>query len=59
MKYRKKPVVIDAIIFDGTNYKECMNFLKGNFDPTLNYPNVVTHEGTVSISIGDYVVRGG
>ena len=35
MKYRKKPVVIDAIIFDGDNMKECEEFIKGNYDNTL------------------------
>ena len=25
--YRKKPVVIEAVVFDGNNYKECKNFI--------------------------------
>ena len=59
MKYRKKPVVIEAIQFDDSNYIECEKFIgKENYDNTLNYPNIKTLEGTMRVSVGDYVIRG-
>jgi len=58
MKYRKKPVVIDAIVFTGDNFKECQEFLKGHYDNTLKYPNIVTLEGTLAVSVGDYIIQG-
>lgn len=62
MKYRKKPVVIDAIQFDGKNYMECAAFMQ--------YPNpfhtdmgseiifIDTLEGTMEARKGDYIIRG-
>lgn len=31
MKYRKKPVVVDAVQWTGANKKEIFNFLAGNY----------------------------
>jgi len=57
-KYRKKPVVIEAIIFNGTNFIECEYFIgKSNYDNTLNYPNIITSEGTMRVNIGDYIIK--
>lgn len=59
MKYRKKPVVIDAIRFNGENFNECKNWIgTDNFDNTLNYPNILTLEGTMEVSPGDYIIKG-
>lgn len=58
MKYRKKPVVIEAIVFNGDNFKECEEFIGGNYDNTLNYPNITTLEGTMRVDKGDYIIRG-
>ena len=58
MKYRKRPVVIEAIIFDGDNYKECLEFIgKSNVDNTLSYPNIITSEGTMRVNKGDYIIK--
>lgn len=57
-KYKSKPKVVEAIQFDGSNFFECKTFLRGNWDNSLNFPNVITHEGVVSVSPGDFVVRG-
>lgn len=56
-KYRKKSIVVEAIIFDGDNYLECKNFLDGNYDNTLNYPNIITSEGIMKVSVGDYIIK--
>lgn len=58
MKYRKKPVEIEAIQWNGNNYEECKNFLKGNYDNSLNYPNIKTLNGVVSVSVGEYLCKG-
>jgi hypothetical protein len=57
-KYRKKPVVIEAIQFNCFNYKECEEFLEGNYDNTTNEPNVVTLEGYKPVYPGYWIVKG-
>ena len=57
--YRNKPVVREAIKFDGTNYSECERFIgKDNYDNTLNYPNIKTLEGVMRVSVGDFIIKG-
>lgn len=59
MIYIKKPIVIEAIKFDGGNFSECERFIgKENYDNTLNYPNVKTLEGVLGVSVGDYIIKG-
>jgi len=65
MKYRKKPVEIEAVQYDG-NFR-CLDIFPisevGNFNvgsdesgnPCLKIP---TLEEVMTISIGDYVIRG-
>lgn len=56
--YRKKPVEIEAIQYNGSNGKVIEAFIEGNFDNTLNYPNIITLEGTMTVSIDDFVIKG-
>lgn len=56
--YIKRPLEIEAIIFDGDNFKECLKFIGDNHDSTLNYPNIKTLEGTMKVSKGDYIIKG-
>ena len=58
-KYRKKPVVIEALQFDGKNYEECLNLSEDifMFDGD-NYLNITTLEGTMKCSVGDYIIKG-
>ena len=57
-KYIKKPVAIEAIIFDGENYLECKNFIGSkNIDDTLSYPNIITSEGVMRVNVGDYIIE--
>jgi len=59
MNYRKKPVEIEAIIFNGSNFAECEHFIGSeNFDNTLSYPNICTLEGVMKVSVGDYIIKG-
>ena len=72
MKYRKKPVVIHAIQWNGLNFKEIENFAgygvaileevrKPNMD--MNIPgdyrlSIRTLEGVMDARKGDYIIRG-
>lgn len=60
-KYRKKPVVIEAVQWDGTD--EClgeivhwMNHEVQNLEN--NKLGIETLEGTMEASVGDYIIRG-
>lgn len=65
MKYRKKPVIIDAFLYDGTeesaieissneDFEGMLDFKSGNFDGFY----INTLEGKMHVSKGDYVIRG-
>ena len=61
-KYRKKPVVIEAILFvDRDSYSEAKEFvgkaLKYDYqEPDM--PFIETLEGNMAISKGDYIIKG-
>lgn len=64
-RFRKKPVVIDALQFTGTNNAECLLFMglpeHIAFNPELHstdYPVIHTLEGTLVASPGDWIIRG-
>jgi hypothetical protein len=58
-KYRKKPVIVEAIQFTNDNYKECESFIgEDDYDNTLNYPNIKTLEGIMRVSLGDFIIKG-
>ena len=65
MKFRKKPVVIDAIQFTRGSLHECLAFLGDDLDSydmdpvdTNCYIIVSTLEGVHRASLGDYLIRG-
>lgn len=59
MKYQKKPVVVEAVQYDGNlssvkkfiDHKVDYEFSKGNF-------NILTLEGRLHVSDGDYIIKG-
>ena len=64
MIFRKKPVEIEAIKFDGWNWAECYQFIS---DEPLVFPQVLeerekikikTLEGTMTASRGDWIIKG-
>lgn len=69
-KYRKKPVVIDAVLFepgieDGVHFKEDlpqgvnpMGFDMDDPHGTVIYPYIDTLEGKHYIDPGDYIITG-
>lgn len=60
MKFRKKPVVIEAVQFTGKNDTECMVFCPIARDPVDKKPNLVieTLEGDMICSVNDWIIRG-
>lgn len=58
-KYRKKPVIIEAIQWTGKNLSEIDNFMGEIVENKRNYPLVIhTLEGNMEASIGDYIIKG-
>lgn len=69
-KYRKKPVVVEAVQWNGKNFDECMNFMGeycGNKVAYEDYEEkclkseeltIHTLEGNMITSKGDYIIKG-
>lgn len=64
MRYRKKPVVIEAIEFKGfDNIEEVQEFMRGNvriqFPPECDIVLLIeTLEGVMVANVGDYIIKG-
>lgn len=58
-KYRKKPVVIEAVQFTRVNDPEVKDFLKvDDWYYSHNMIHIPTLEGTMEASIGDWIIKG-
>ena len=69
-KYRKKPVVIEAVQWNGKNFDECMNFIGETCSNKIAYEDyeeqcinsgemtIRTLEGDMVASNGDYIIKG-
>lgn len=59
MKFRKRPVVIEAMQFNG-NDAECMAFCPVARDPDERQPSLIipTLEGEMRVSRGDWIIKG-
>ena len=70
MKFRKKPIVIEAIQWNGKNFDIVMNFMQEFHGSKLNYENaeelahktkeltIKTLEGVMIASKGDWIIKG-
>lgn len=62
MKYRKKPVVIDAIQWTGENWEEIADFITpdyyGDIHPDQVEILINTLEGDHTASKGDWIIKG-
>lgn len=71
MKYKKKPVIIDAIQFDGLNLEEIKDFVQDRLKYDIidsawqvgkGVPHILmeieTLEGNMNVSKYDYIIRG-
>jgi len=59
-KFRKKPVVIEAMYFTGHNNEECKKFCHSLRDPYDKIPNLIipTLEGDHLCNVGDWIIKG-
>ena len=59
MKFRRKPVVIDAIQWTGDNYAEVFEFTEGNVYPTKPHSDTLalSSNDDVKVEKGDYITR--
>jgi len=59
-KYRKKPVIIEAIRWNGDNGMEVSKFYPGRSDNLTedNSLQIYTLEGTMKCSVGDFLIKG-
>lgn len=65
-KFRKKPVVIEAVRFTGKNQREVLAFSHPNLSKqaldgaqTMNLPVIIsTLEGDMKVSPGDWIIKG-
>lgn len=56
-KFRKKPVVIEAVLWDGNNAQELTRFM--GVCSIVNYcVEISTLEGTMRADEGDWIIRG-
>lgn len=60
MKFRKKPVVIEAVLFNGRNTADIHEFCGDKTREPVgeNHMEIVTLEGVMKVSAGDYVIKG-
>ena len=61
--YRKKPVVIQAVQFNGTNHAEVQEFTEGKAESPVgkgwnHIMRITTLEGIMTAEIGDWIIRG-
>lgn len=61
-RFRKKPVVIEAIYYDGTNFQEISDFTRTPFvvrDEDIGMPlSISTLEGDLLAQPGDMIIKG-
>lgn len=64
-KFRKKPVVIEAVLFDGKQHGEYANFIPpGKYgyewyaNPAESVLVIDTREGRMRASVGDWIIKG-
>lgn len=62
-KYKKKPIIIEAVQFTGDNFEECCKFvgtqnLNDGTSEDEKYIGISTLEGDHNTSVGDYIIKG-
>lgn len=64
-RFRKRPLVIEAVQFTGSNLFECLRFMGESEDVVNNLelhatdrPIIHTPEGDMNTSPGDWIIRG-
>ena len=57
-KYRKKPVIIEAIKWNGENLSEIDEFTRGKVKNHESVLIIPTLEGDMYASLNDYIIKG-
>ena len=58
-KYRKKPIIIEAVQYDGSNFEELRDFMGELYwNPLNECPLIKTLEGDMLVREGDYIIQG-
>ena len=58
-KFKKKPVVIEAVQWNGSNSQEIANFFgEVMYGEWANTIPIVTLKGTMEASLGDWIIKG-
>lgn len=57
-KFRKKPVVIEAVQWTGSNGNEIVRFITGLPDAEAFDETIKTLEGEMHASVGDWIIKG-
>ena len=58
MKFRKKPIIIEAIQYVGNNKQEIIDFSGANTNTCYEHLTICTLEGDFRADVGDWVIRG-
>ena len=60
MKFRKKPLIVEAIQYTGNNGTKILHFINPNLpkDATAFGGTIETLEGIMQVKIGDWIIRG-
>jgi hypothetical protein len=59
-RYRKRPVIIEAVRYDPLNQERAVEFLRAggaNFVTALGF-RILTLEGEMTVSPGDWIIKG-
>ena len=58
--YRKKPVVIQAVVWNGDNIDEVRDFCSSDLSYLEfgGYLSINTLEGKMRVTMGDYIIKG-
>jgi len=59
-KYREKPIIVEAVQFDGGNFKEMENFIGDAFSAgsyITNTLSILTPKGIITAYAGDMVIK--
>lgn len=57
-KFRKRPIVIEAVQYTGTNFEEIEQFVGGDAEFRDGQLLVATLEGPLRASVNDYIIKG-
>ena len=57
-KYRKKPIVIEAVQFTGETKTDPSGICRCNEVALGGFPHIHTLEGTMNLNHGDWIIRG-